>query len=166
MNVSGHDADLALARRYDAGTVGPDEPRLAFELQVFISAHHVQHGNAFRDADDQRHFGVHGFHDGIRGERRRHKDYRSIRFGLIFGFLHGIEHRPAFMRGSALARRHAADHLRAIGRAALGMECAFASSNALHNQARRFVNENGHRFNFVWPQPQLFRRRLSCLRRP
>ena len=42
-------------------------------------------GNAFGDADDQRHAGVGGFHDGVGGERRRHEDHGGIGAGLFHG---------------------------------------------------------------------------------
>ena len=102
VNVRRHDADLALARRNDARTVRPDQPR-APVLQELPGAHHVERRNAFGDADDQFDLGVGGLHDGVGRERRRHEDHRGIRAGLVDRFLHGVEDRPALVRGAALA---------------------------------------------------------------
>jgi hypothetical protein len=49
-----HDADLALARRNDAGAVRPDQPRRACLSGKLPHLHHVERGNAFGDADHQR----------------------------------------------------------------------------------------------------------------
>ena len=50
--LAGHDADLDLVGRDDAGTVGADEDRL-FALHAVTRANHVAHRDAFGDADDQ-----------------------------------------------------------------------------------------------------------------
>ena len=73
VDVARHDADLAFARRDDARTVGADEARL-LAFQIAPRGHHVPRGNALGDADDERDAGVGGFHDGVGGKRRRHKD--------------------------------------------------------------------------------------------
>ena len=44
----------------------------------------------------------------------------------------------------ALARRHAADHLRAIGDRLFGMEGALTAGEPLADNAGIFVYENGH----------------------
>ena len=95
------------------GQFGPIS-RDFFGLQIFPRLHHVERRNAFGDADDQRNPRVGGFHDGVGRERRRHEDHGGIRAGLVDRFRHGVEDRPAFVRGAALARRHAADNLGAV----------------------------------------------------
>ena len=131
---AGHNSDLALAGRNNSRTIRPDQPRAA-RLQELPGAHHVEHGNAFGDADDQFDLGIGGFHDGVGGERRRNKNDRSIGAGLVHGFLHGVEHRPAFVRGAAFAGSHAADDLRAVFGAGFGVERSFAAGEALHDDA-------------------------------
>jgi hypothetical protein len=61
-DVAGHDADLAGVGRDHAGAVRADEagPR-AFERALDL--HHVKHGDAFGDADDERDVGVDGLED-------------------------------------------------------------------------------------------------------
>src|SRR5690349_7450417 len=126
VNVSGHDADLALAGRDDARAVGPDQAR-APVLQELPRAFHVEGGNALRDAHDKLNLGIGGFHDGVGGKRRRHKDDRSVGPSRIYRLLHCIEHRPAFVRASALARRHSANDLGAVLSAGLSVEIGRAS---------------------------------------
>src|SRR5262249_6631240 len=153
VDMPGHDADLAFSRRNDSGTVWSNQPRLAPELQIFVSAHHVQRRNAFRDADNQWHLSVHGFHDGVSGKRRRNKDHRCIRACFVSGFLDCIEHRPAFMRRAAFSWCYSADDLCAIRRRALGVKRSFASRNPLNDKPCRFVYQNCH-FCSLDPEPR------------
>src|SRR5690606_30180333 len=59
------------------------------------------------------------------------------------------EDRQVQMGGAALARRHAADHLRAIGDRLLGVEGALAAGDPLADDLGVFVNENGHVFRVL-----------------
>jgi len=61
------------------------------------------------------------------------KNYGGVRAGLVGRFLHGIEDRPTFVRRAALAGSYAAHNLRAVSRASLRVEGAFAACQALHN---------------------------------
>src|SRR5579864_2362757 len=144
MNMSGHNADLGFAGRNDSRTIRPNQSRLAFDLQVFIRPNHIQNRNAFRDANDQRHFGIDGFQQRVGRELRRNKNNRGVGAGLFFGFRHCIKDRPAFMRGAAFARRHAANNVGAVSRAGLGVERAFSSGNSLDDQPRGFIYKNRH----------------------
>ena len=139
MYVAGHDADFGFAGRNDSGTIRANQPRLAFDLQKLIGAHHIQHRNAFRDADNERHLGVDGFQQRVSGELWRNKNNSSVGAGLLFGFRHCIKDRPAFMRGAALARRNAANNVGAVSRAGLGVERAFTPGNSLDDQPRGFI---------------------------
>src|SRR5581483_5115822 len=143
VNVSGHDADFRFAWRDDAGTIGANQARAAV-LQEFPGAHHVERGNAFSDANDQLHFGVGGFHNGVGRERRRHEDNCGVRARLIHRFLYAVEDGPAFVGGSALAWSHAADDFRSVLGTSLGMKRAFATSQALYDQPCIFINQDCH----------------------
>ena len=88
---------------------------------------HVEHRDALGDADDQRDLGVDRLEDRIGGVGRRHVDHGGGGAGLGDGLGHGVEHRQVEMRGAALARRHAAHHLGAVGDRLLGMEGALRS---------------------------------------
>jgi hypothetical protein len=48
--------------------------------------------------------------------------------------------------GATFTRRYAADDVRSILDHLLRMERAFLAGNALHDEARIFVNENAHLF--------------------
>ena len=126
------------------GTIGPDQPRL-LGLQELPDLDHVHRRNAFGDADDQRNVGVGGFHDGVGRDRRRNKDHGGVGAGLFDRFAHGVEDGPAFVRGAAFAGRDAADDLRAVRGGVLGVECAFAAGEALHQQVVLFINKDAHR---------------------
>src|SRR5262249_15129911 len=82
--------------------------------------------------------------DGGRRERRRHEDHRGVCAGLLDCILHGVEHRPAFVRRAALARSHAADDVRPIGLRLLRMKRALAAGEALDDETRRFINQYCH----------------------
>ncbi len=143
MDMARHDADLAFARRDHARAVGADQPRLG-AAQRALHLHHVEHRNAFGDADDQRHFRVDRFQDGVGGEGRRHIDRGSVGADLLLGFAHGVEHRQAQMGLAAFARRGAAHHLGAVGDGLFGMEGALAAGEALADDFGVLVDENGH----------------------
>ena len=54
-----------------------------------------------------------------------------------------------FDRLARLARRDAADHLRAVFEAALGMKLADLAGDALADDARVFVDQNAHGVELV-----------------
>ena len=62
------------------GQLGPISATWSRERALHLD--HVEHGNAFRDAHDQRDPRVDGFHDGVGGERRRHVDHGRGGAGL------------------------------------------------------------------------------------
>ena len=59
---------------------------------------------------------------------------------LLHGVGHGVEHRPAFVRGSAFAGRYAANDLGAVFGAALGVKGAFFAGDSLHDKARVVID--------------------------
>src|SRR6266545_2693833 len=58
-------------------TSRPDEPARP-SPEKRLDANHVGDGHALGDADDKRHAGVGGFHDGVGGGGRRHEDERAV----------------------------------------------------------------------------------------
>ena len=90
--------------------------------------------------------GVGRFHDRVRGERWRHEDNRGVSAGFPHSFVDRVENGPAFVGGTAFAGRNSADNLRAVLRTSLGVKCAFASRQSLHDHAGRFVYKNTHQF--------------------
>ena len=89
-----------------------------------LDLHHILHRDAFGDAHDQRDFGRDRLQDRIGGKGRRHIDHGCIGARAVHRIGNGIEHRQVEMRRSAFARRHAADHFRAVGDRLFGMERA------------------------------------------
>ena len=81
VDVAGHDADLGLAGRDDAGAVRADQPRRGWSLEVALDPDHVEDRDAFGDADDERDAGVGRLEDRVGGERRRHEDHRGVGAG-------------------------------------------------------------------------------------
>ena len=77
-DVTGHDADLALAGRDDARRVGADEGG-GMASKERLDLDHVEGRDAFGDADDDADPRVGGFHDGVGGDERRHEDRRRVR---------------------------------------------------------------------------------------
>ena len=127
------------------GQLGPIRRDLEPEQRA-LDLDHVEHGNAFGDADDQRDFRVDRFQDRVGGKGRRHIDHAggAARRGL--GLAHRVEHGQAQMRGAAFAGRGAAHHLGAVGDRLLGMERALIAGEALADDARVLVDEDGHQW--------------------
>ena len=143
VNTPRHDPDLAVPWRNNSRTVGPNQPR-APVLQELPGANHVQCGNPLGDADDQLEFRIRGFHDRVCGIGRRNKNQGRVRSGLVDGFKHAVEDRPALVACAAFARRDSTHDLRSILSTGFGVERAFASCQTLNDDARRFIYKNAH----------------------
>ncbi len=146
VNAPRHDANLRLPRRNHSRAIRPDQPRLRVLQHAptpspcrcigIPSVMQTISGTPASSASRMR----------IGSRRRRHKNHRHIRARLLHRLFHGVENRPAFMRRSALARRHAAHTLRPVLRAALRVKRSFASGNPLHDQASILIDQNRHYF--------------------
>ena len=144
VDVAGHDADFALAGGDDAGAVRADEARGAF-LERGLDLHHVEDGDAFGDADDEFDPGVHGFEDGIGGAGGRDENHGGVATCVGAGFANGVVNGDLAFEGfAAAAGRDAGDDIGSVIHAGLRVEAAGFSSDALHEQAGVFVNEDGH----------------------
>src|SRR6266478_2553921 len=102
VNAAGHDADLALAGRNDAGAVRADQTSF-LKVHDRRDAYHVYGGDAFGDANDERELGVGGFQDGIGGIGRRDKDHGGVCAGGFRGVGDGVEDGALEMLGAAFA---------------------------------------------------------------
>src|SRR5688572_877879 len=142
-DVARHDADLAFVRGHHAGTVRSDEARGGAGERP-LDLDHVEDGDAFGDAHDQRDPGGNGLADRIGGAGRRHVDDGRIGAGLLARLGDGVEHWQVEMSRAALARRDAADHLRAIGDGLLGVKGAGLAGEALADDLGVPVDQNGH----------------------
>src|SRR5216684_4378326 len=137
------DADLALLGRDDARTVGADEPA-ARAAEGALHHHHVEHGDALGDADDEQHARIDRLENGVGGEGRRHVDGRGGGAGPAHGFVDGVEDGQVEMLGAAFAGCHAADHLGAVGDRLLGVERALGAGEALANDFRLGIDQDCH----------------------
>src|SRR6516165_3052698 len=143
MDVSRHDADLALVRGDDTRAIRPDQAGPAAR-EAALDAHHVEDRDALGNADDQWDPGIGRLEDRIGREGRRHVDSRRIAAGRGAGLVHGVEDRQIEMSGAAFARRHTADHPRAVGDRLLGVEATLGAGHPLANDFGRSVDEDRH----------------------
>src|SRR5882672_1748848 len=146
VDVAGHDADLDLVGRDQAGAVRPDEPG-ALALHLVLGANHVAHRDAFGDADDEVQIGLDRLVDRGGGERRRHVDHRDVGAGLLLRFLHRREDRDALVALTGLFRIHTGDIAVPPVRvllAHLGVELAGLAGDALGHHPGVLVYEDGH----------------------
>lgn len=86
MNVSGHNADLALSGLDNAGAVGANQARLTLRLHDGFYSNHIQSGNALSNAHDEVHLCLDGFKDCIGGERWGDVDDSGISPCFLLGF--------------------------------------------------------------------------------
>jgi hypothetical protein len=121
------------------GQFGPMR-RVFFIAQKFFDRDHIGYGNAFGDANDERQTGIGGFHNRVRRKRWRNVNYRNIRAGFFNRVGDGVENRHIFVRRAAFRGRYAANDLRAVFNHLVRVKSSFFSRDALHNQARIFVN--------------------------
>ena len=142
-DIARHDADATFAGGDDTGAVGADEPG-ASALQRPLHLHHVHGGDVLSDADGERDLGVGCLQDGVGGERGGHEDERAVRLRLARRVADGVEDGHALHGLATAAGGDAGHHLRPVLDAALGLEAAFASGDALDENARGLVDENAH----------------------
>ncbi|MNT37545.1 hypothetical protein D3C72_1736850 [compost metagenome] len=110
--------------------------------QHVLDAQHVQHRDAFGDADDDLDAGSSGFQDRVSRVRRRHVDDRSVGAGALHGVGNGVEDRQVDMGGATLARGHAANNLGAVLDHLSGVEGALLAGEALHDHLGVLIDQN------------------------
>lgn len=142
VDVAGHDADLALTRRDDAGTIRAYEARSRACVEVPLHTHHVEYGNSLGNADNQRHAGIGGFHDRIGGKRWRDVDDRCIGTGGSHGLCHRVKDGDPLEVGAALPGRNARHHLSTVFLAGSGVELSRRAGDSLRDNAGVFVDQN------------------------
>ncbi len=143
MDVPRLNANLALTRRDHTRAVRPDQAHTQL-VALDLNLEHIQCRNAFGDADDELDPTESRFEDRVLAERRRHVDHRGVSTGGLNGLPNGIEYRQTEVHGAALARRDAADHLRAVGNGLLGVEGTLRAGEALANDLGVLVDQYAH----------------------
>src|SRR3990167_6309663 len=152
VDVTGHDADLDLVGRDQAGAVRSQQQRLLAAsgfLGLHLVAHHqhVAHGDALRDGDDQIQVGLDGFPDGVSGTGGRHIDHRHGGAGLRGGFLDGgVDGDVRELLSSLLGVPAGHERVLAVGvgLAAQGVELTGLARDALGDDLGVFVDVNAH----------------------
>ena len=110
VDVAGHDADLALAGRDDAGAVRADQAALALPAGTRFTRTMSSTGMPSVMATIDANAGVGGLEDGVGRERRRHEDHAGVGAGRGHGLRDRVEDRDLLARGgrrielAALAR--------------------------------------------------------------
>ena len=144
VDVSGHDADLALARRDHSRAVGADQTGfLPFHVPLHLD--HVEDGYALGDADHQIQVRIHRFHDRISGKGRGNVDDRRVGSRLFDRLLNGVKNRDALDGGSALARSYPRNHFRSVVQRLLGVKHPVGSGDSLRNHFGVLVHEYAQR---------------------
>ena len=88
--------------------------------------------------------GVGRLQDGVGREGRGDEDHGGVGRGLLDGLGHGVEDGQALDDPASLARRHAADHLRAIFPALPRMELPGLARDSLADDPRPLIDEDAH----------------------
>jgi hypothetical protein len=127
VDVTGHDADLALSGLDDAGAVGANEARLALALHDCLNFNHIQGGDSFSDTHDEVHFGLNSLKDGVGGEGRRHVQHGRVGSGGLLGFGGILEDGESEVLGASLLGVDSADHVGAVRDCLLGVEGSLQS---------------------------------------
>ena len=142
-DIAGHDADAGLRRGGDdAGAVGPDEDALR-TLERSLDLDHVEDGDAFGDADDQREAGGGSFEDGVGGERRGHEDNSDVGAGLADGLIDRGEDGHAVLLFAAAPGVDGGDDVCPVGDGTAHVVRALGP-DALDHQAGVCIDEHGH----------------------
>lgn len=88
MNVTRHDADLALAWLDDARAVRTNESGLVLRHQNRLDLDHVEGRNSLGDADDKIDLSLNSFKNRVGGERRRHINNARLSSGFLLALSH------------------------------------------------------------------------------
>ncbi len=134
-----HDAALGLAGCDDAGAIWPHEAAFGFVFEVGFHLHHVLHGDALGDADDDFDSRIGSLHDGVGCEWRWYEDDGNIRPAELHGVGDGIVNGLVQMAGATLAGRNATDEVGAVFKHLCCVEGAFFASETLDDDAGVFV---------------------------
>src|SRR5882672_6976613 len=111
VNASGHDADFAFAWGNYARAVGADEASFV-PINRQRNTNHVENGNAFGDANNQRQCCVGSFENRVGGIRWRNENHRSVCAGGFDGFGDRVENGAFEMLRAAFAGSDAANNVR------------------------------------------------------
>jgi len=142
VDVTGHDADLALAGADDTRAIGSYQTADRLGFQRSLDANHILLRDTFGDADDEGNLSFDGFHNGGGGARRRHVDDTGIAVRLLLRFGGVFEHGKVEMGGARFLGVDATNHLGSVRDGLLCVERALLTGHTLANNLRVFINEH------------------------
>src|SRR5690606_24084722 len=143
VDVVGHDADLALARRDDAEGVGPDDRRPAAageggDFQGVLQGHVLSDGHHQLDAR------VDGLKGGISGEGSGHEQDGGGGPVQFYGLLHGVVDGDPMDFLAFPAGGHARHDAGAVLQHLARMEAALVTGDALDYNPNLFIQQDRH----------------------
>jgi hypothetical protein len=144
MDIPWHDSDFAFAWGDDAWTVGADESACLAHLHHLPHLKHIFDWNSFCNANDEGDTGLLSFKDRIGCEWRWNEDKTCVALRLLTGLKYGIEDGKPKDGLPAFTWRHTPNKAAPVGEALLCVKAAGLASDALRNDARRSVNQDGH----------------------
>ena len=136
MDVTRHDANLALTRLDNTGAVRSDQSRFALGLHDGLDLDHIESGDALSDANDEVHLGLDSLQNGVGSEGRRNVDNGSLSVSGSLGLGNGAEDGKAEMLSASFAFVDTTDDLGAVGKSLLGME------GTLYQKEKRSISEH------------------------
>src|SRR5690606_28759222 len=143
VDVTGHDADLALAGGDHARAVRPDQTHAQF-VTLDLGIQHVEGSDTFGDADNQFDTSVSGFKDGVLAERGRNIDNRCFSASSLDRFFNSVEHGQTQVSSTALTRSNTTNHLGAVFDGLLGVEGTLGTSDTLADYLGVLVDQDAH----------------------
>ena len=136
---------LALPGERMPGQFGPIRrvPEI-IALERVVDPQLVVRRDPLGDRDHQLDPGRGGLEDRVGRKPRGHEDHRGVRLDALGRLCPAVEHGNALHVLSALARRHPADHVRAVALVVQRVERALAAGDPGDGQARVLVDEDRH----------------------
>ena len=122
MNVTWHNANLALAWLDDSRAVWSDQTGLGLRLHDGFDLDHIEGGNTLSDAHDEVHFGLDSFENSIGGKGGWDVDDGSVGVSGSLGSSDVAENWEIEMSGACLALVDTTNHLGAVSQSLLSVE--------------------------------------------
>ena len=146
VDITRHDADLALAGGDDAGAIGTNQAGFGiFKIKAATNFSHVAHGNALGDANHQWDFGFNGLEDRVARKGGWDVNDGNIGTMLADGLGHGVaDGHFVFPKLTTFARGYSGNNVGAVFEALFAVKGAGLSGDALNDKAGIFVYEDAH----------------------
>ena len=140
VDMAGHDSNLAPARRNNAGTIRTNKPGASI-AQIIEGADHIEGGDAFGNANNDRQACIRGFHDRVRRESWWNINHTGIGAGFFDGFGQRVEDRHTFVLGASFTGRYPGNDVRAVSNHLSGVKGALFAGDPLNDDASVLIDE-------------------------